>query len=641
MSEPEPAAESNSDTPLARLLSRAWVAALLYLFLTLVMTFPLVIRFRSWVPFGTVDLWQNYWNFWWWKKCLLELHQHPYTTQFLFFPSGASLVFYTHSPFNMLVSLPVNALFGPAAAYNFCVVLGLWLSSLSAYLLLRELGADSRGAFLGGLIFTFFPQHIEQTLEHLNLFSVEFIPLAMLFMLRLARPSGRLAAPNVDAASRRVPGSTTFDWLSIVGLGLCYAANALIDWHLGILLSLALIPLAITLAIKHERPAALFTRDLALAGALAALIVLPGVWPLLRGMINGETFFQKPPEDKGIDPAFLFVPSDHHPLFGALTFGFYEAHRAYRAAGFLCYLGFVPVALAVFALIRRARGAAFWWGLLTASLLLSFGAKLYWVGHAVEGLPLPFSLYARLPVFGLMRIANRFLILTSLALALLAGLGWSALRHKPDWKFALLAALVLFEYLWLPYPMQKVELSPYYAQLAASGAAAATTPGTTPGITPSAQTDKFQPGAVLDIPFTSDGKTVLNMVAQTVHNRKIAGGYLSTRPPEALQAIETDPMLSQLQGIEPKFTGPLDRAHLVDLGFGVAIFHKDRMESEWKTRLSAAAPRDTFTRKSLEHHVPMSDAKFAELREAFTAACGLPIYEDETIIVFDLKRLSH
>jgi hypothetical protein len=54
----------------------------------LALTFPLILRFRSSVPGGSVDLWQNYWNFWWWKKALWGLHQSPFTTQYLFHPTG-------------------------------------------------------------------------------------------------------------------------------------------------------------------------------------------------------------------------------------------------------------------------------------------------------------------------------------------------------------------------------------------------------------------------------------------------------------------------------------------------------------------------------------------------------------------------
>ena len=323
MTEPRNAPTVDSRT--ARWLDLTCAAAGAYLLLTLAMTFPLILNFRSSLPLGTVDLWSNYWNFWWWKQCLLVLHQSPFATQFLFHPDGASLVFHTHSPVNMLVSLPVNVLFGPAAAYNFCVVLALWLSGLGAYLLVKDLTGDARGAFLAGIVFAFFPQHLEQTLEHLNLFSTQFMPLAALFLLRLGRAAG---------------------WRNVAGLGVCYALNALVDWQLGLLLTLLLIPLAVVVLVRRERARERILRDLALAAGLAALLVLPAVWPLIAGMTSGASYFQKAQEAKGIDPVFLFLPSERHPLWGGLTFEFYEQHRAYRAVGFLCYLGFIPVGLA-------------------------------------------------------------------------------------------------------------------------------------------------------------------------------------------------------------------------------------------------------------------------------------------------------
>ncbi len=586
-----------TDSRVASWLDRAGVAAGAYLLLTLAMTFPLILNFRSSLPLGTVDLWSNYWNFWWWKQCLLVLHQTPYATQLLFHPDGASLVFHTHSPVNMLVSLPVNVLFGPAAAYNFCVVLALWLSGFGAYVLVKDLTGEARGAFLAGIVFAFFPQHQEQTLEHLNLFSTQFMPLAVLFLLRLGRAGG---------------------WRNVAGLGLFYALNALVDWHLGLLLTLTLIPLGIAVLIRREREAKRILRDLALAAGFACVLVLPAVWPLIAGLTGGESYFQKAQEAKGIDPVFLFLPSERHPLWGSLTFDYYEQHRAYRAVGFLCYLGFVPVGLAILALVRRQQRAPLWGALFLGSLVLALGAQLTWGGELLERTVLPFALLAELPVLSLMRVANRFLVIASLALAVMVGLGWGALRIKSDARWLLLCALILLEYLWLPYPMQKLELSPFYQQLAASD----------------------RQGAILDIPFTSNGRTVTNMVAQTAHARPIAGGYLATLPPQSLTSIEHDPMLSQLVGLDPKLSGSVDREHLLTLGFDTAILHKDRRRSAWAALRASIDPRDLLRRKVVNHRKPLSNQKFDALRAAFEAACGQAIFEDNQIIVFDLTGVD-
>lgn len=591
MSAQPPLGETNEPSRTAAWLGRSWMAAVLYLALTLVMTFPLVLHFASAVPHGAVDLWQNYWNFWWWEKSLLDLHQHPYWTEYLFHPSGASMVFYTHSTVNMLVSLPVTALFGSAAAYNFCVVLGLWLSGFTMYLLVRELTGEARGAFLAGLVFAFFPQHVEQTLEHLNLFSTQFMPLAVLFLVRLGRAGG---------------------WFNIAGLAVAYALNALTDWHLGILLSLTLVPIAIVLLVRRARPAAHFSRDVGIAAAIAIVLMLPGVWPLIDGLASGEEYFRKGSEDKGIDLLFAFVPSDHHPIWGALTFDFYESRRAYRAAGFLSYLGYVPLGLLIFALLRRTKGGVLWTCIFLGGLVLALGARPYWGGELYENVTLPFAWVSKLPVISLMRVANRWLIIASLGLAVMAGLGWSALRRPADWKFYLLAAAILLEYLWLPYPIQRIELSPYYDRIANSGTK----------------------GAILDIPFTPNGRSVLNMVAQTRHGRPIAGGYLSTLPPKALKAIQEDSELSQLEGLNPKLERPIDWEHLIGLGFEHVIMHKDRSPEGARKLREELEPKDLFRLKALDHHVPIPQEDWDAIRASLEQAAGAPVHEDEAIIVY-------
>ncbi len=575
-------------------VDRAVPTAFAFLALTILMTFPLAFQFRSHVPAGAVDLWQNYWNFWWWKKCLLELHRHPYSTNFLFWPSGAELIFYTHSAFNMIVGLPATILWGPGAAYNFCLLLALWLSGWGAYLLARELTGDGRGAFLAGVVFAYFPQHQDQTLEHLNLFSTQFIPLTLFFFLQVKRAGG---------------------WGNVFGAGICFALNALTDWHLGIFLTLALIPTVVAALIRPPRPRGRLLFDFILAALLATLLTLPLVWSLLGGLIGGDNYFQKLPEDRGIDPTFLFIPTFHHPLWGRFLESYYVKHRAYDAAGFICYLGFVPVGLAIFALIRRQKGAIFWSLFFLGSLLLALGARPWWNGMLIENVALPFAIFAKIPLLSFLRIANRFLILGSLALAVLTALGWQGLREKTDAKFLLLCASILLEYLWTPFPTQKLEISPYYAQMA----------------------EEKRKGAVLDIPFTPDGMTVFNMRAQTIHNRPIAGGYLSTLPPAPRKAIEDDASLSDLVGLDPPLKHPIDANHLRELGFSTIILHKDRAESYAKN----LRPKNLFEGKLMFRIGGISDETFARIRRALEEACGKPVYEDkkdapDPVVVFYL-----
>lgn len=567
---------------------------MLFLLLTVAMTWPLVIEFTSSLPAGSGDVRQNYWNFWWWKKSLLDLHQHPYWTQYLFFPTGVNLIFYTHSVFNMLLALPVTVLLGPGAAYNFCVLFALTLAGWSAYLLVRELTGDARAGILAGIVFTYFPQRIEQTLEHLNLFSIEFIPLALLYFLRVCRQGGRK---------------------DTILFGVFFALSTLCSWHLGLKLLLILLPPSVWQFFRPSRPLRGLLRDWVVAALLATVIVLPAVTPLIvEAYTVEEPYYSKPDANRGIDPVYLVIPPFANPLWGRLVAGAY-LDRAYQSAGFMCYLGFVPLGLAALALARRAQGAGYWAGFGLVTLVLALGSHPYWNGRMYENITLPFALLQHIPVLELMNVANRFLILTSLALGILAALGWTRLRKQTDSRFLVLAGLIVLEYLWLPFPMRETGISPIYQQLKTSA----------------------RQGAILDIPFHQRSRSADDMVAQTVHERPIGGGYHSTFPPEPQRFIEQDPMLSQLVDV-PKLVRPIDRDHLVKLGFDTVVLHKYRMESYRLKLLAQLEPADIMGYKFASVRGGIPDETMNQIRSELTALCGAPEFEDDSIVVFDLTR---
>ena len=582
---------ATEDSKLLRLLSAPYRVLWLYLAAALSMTFPLLLHFRSALPAGSGDVWQNYWNFWWWKTALIELQQSPNHSQYLFHPSGADLIFHTHSPFNMIVGMPVNLLWGGAAAYNFCILLGLWMAGWGMYLLVKDLTQDSRAAFLAGVIFAYFPQHLEQTIEHLNLASVQFLPLTLWFFFR-----------TVAGTAKR----------NVVGLGACFALNALCSWHLGMLLLLLLGFAAVwELARARGGRRRLLIRWGA-AGILAAVLIAPAALPMISEMASGADHFRKPPVDRGIDAAYLAVPSYAHPLWGSWTAEAY-ADRAYHAAGFMSYLGFVPVALACLGLLRRRSGTLFWGCIGLGGLVLALGAHPWWNGVLYENIPLPYAVWPALPGFSMLRVANRFLILTSVGLAVLAGFG-TASAVRGDGKFLLTCGLVIFEYLWAPYPIRNVEISPLYEKLAEAEGG----------------------GAVLDVPFHQRNRTAHNLPAQTVHQRPIAGGYLSTLPPAAEAAIRSQPALADLAGV-PRLERPIDTAQLRALGFDWVVLHKDRRESRRRELTAKLAPGDILEAKRVRRLGGIPDEIFDEIRRQLTAQCGPPFLEDAKIAIFDLR----
>jgi hypothetical protein len=550
------------------------------------MTYPLVLHWRSALPAGAGDLWQNYWNFWWWKKCLLE-GLNPYHSDYLFYPFGVDLIFHTHSVFNQIAAMPVNLLFGEAAAYNFCVLLALSLSGFGGYLFVRELTGDARAGFLAGLVFAYFPQHIEQTLEHLNLFSTQFIPLTLFYALRWTR-------------ARRV--------VDAVAMGLCFGLNVLCGWHLGLKLTLVLIPWALWVLWGSRRAPWVAIRGLTVAAGAGGLLVLPAVLPLIVEIASGAAYYLKGPVPRGIDAAYLLTPTSANPIAEAWVIPAYIV-RAYQASGFICYLGIVALLLGFFAAVKRPRQSAVWTGLFLMTLLLSLGKNPFWDGQIIESITLPFALLAEIPIIANLRVANRFLILTSLALAVLAGLGWTAVPRKPRWLFPVLAGLIVLEYLWLPFPIRAVESSAILAKVAE------------------------RDGAVLDVPFHQRNRTVLNMVAQTTHGRPIAGGYLSTYPPETIEALAGESALSDLAG-SPK--PEIDIDGLMDLGIRTVILHKYRRASYGKAAVAAVEPGDIVGRKNAVRLGGVPDDLFDEIRARLSERFGPPPLEDERHAIFFL-----
>ena len=567
-----------------RRLGRPAFAALACLLLTLLLTWPLPARLGAALPAGAGDLWVNVWNFWWWDVALRG-GVSPWWTPYLFHPGGADLSIHLHSPFNMLLFATP---FGPETAYGLSVLFSTWLSAFGTYLLARDLSGSARAGLVAGLVFAFFPHRLEQTLEHLNLFSTQFLPLTLWAFFRLVRTGGRR-------------------W--VFALAAFFAANALCDWHLGLKLGLLLAVLGVASWLRPVRSRALLARDWVLAGGLAALLVLPAAWPLLRGMASG-TPYQKVAVEKGADLAFLLRPPHRHPLWGSLTQEAYLTRRTNPSAGFVSYLGVVPLALAGVALARRQRGSVLWAGVFLGSLLLALGAHPRFDGRLFEEVTLPFAWLRDAPVLGALRVANRFLTPASLALAVLAALGFVALRPRGDAGFALVVTLVVLDYLWLPYPLREVRPSPLYTLLRDGGPA----------------------GAVLDIPFTASPAAGEYMNAQMVHRRPIAGGYPSVPIPAVFAAIEREPALADLFGFQPSLARPIDRERLAALGFGVVLLHKDRR--------AGTAPRpdepDFPLGEAMRSLGEMPGASFDAARRRLEEACGAPFYEDEDVAAFGL-----
>ena len=198
-------------------------------------------------------------------------------------------------------------------------------------------------------------------------------------------------------------------------------------------------------------------------------------------------------------------------------------------------------------------------------------------------------------------------------MAVLVGFGMAS-TGVGDRRFLLITGLVIFDYLWFPYPIRQVDISPLYEKLAAANG----------------------DGAVLDIPFHQYNRTNHNLAAQTVHQRPISGGYISTTHPAVESAIKKEPALADLSGV-PKLLNPVDSVRLLELGFEWVVLHKERRESYRRKLINLIEAGDIFEAKRIHRLGGIKDETFDEIRRQLIAHSGAPIFEDRRVAVFDLR----
>jgi len=609
--------EMNPEEKLKEPRSRMILAV--YALLAIALTWPLAANLTNHIPGGNNDLFQNYWNLWLWKTSLFEQGASPYSTELLFSGTKTSLAFHTHSPANTLLALPFLLVLGEAAALSFATLCGFILAAFGAYLLTKELLGDWRGAFLAGTVFAFFPQHFEQSLEHLNLASYGAMPLFLLWMVRAIRePSSR----------------------SWIYCGLFFALNCLFAWHNGLLLLPGALALFLNELRKRPRERKLVITGASIAALVAILACLPFASAMLSELVSGTGSPTKPQVNKPLDLAFLAIPSAQHPLFGSLVSGIHDQYRSYNSVGFTAYLGLATILLAMSTLFFRFKrrdsfdsfrndsprlSLRFWSFFALFFLLLGLGAELRFL-KTDTGLPLPFALFRELPGFSSLRVANRFLVPAMLGISVLAGAGaclWLRDSVRPKRLLGIFIAAVILDFLWVPYPTRELP-RPEWTLAAA----------------------KAPEGALLNIPGGYRARAAEDMYLQTLHGRPITGGYVSVTPPHVKGLLERHPFLRSIFEAEHSRTYPEEPIPALEglnalfsdesIGIGVVVLHTNRSYEELKAKRDAASG----LAEKLDFNPAKGNlrAKLDECGEALRTLWGKPLYKDDQVEVYGRPR---
>ncbi len=515
------------------------IVFIIYLAISLVMFWNITTGFSTRVPNGGGDVYQSMWGLWWVPYSIFTLHQSPYYTNYLFYPIGANLVSETMSPLAGILTAPIQAFAGIASTYNFLFFLSFALGGLFMFMLSRYLVKNDYAAFIAGLIFAFSPMHIAQSYSHLQWTTMEFMPLFVLFFLMMLREKKALYS---------ICAAISFVLLTFAG-----------DIEQGIMMAaFAIVSILIFLVI--EKKDILNKRFITNLGIFAVAVLLIGSPFFVPIVIGAGSSISSASQLSNIahnmlysdNLASFFLPSYYNGIFHNLSLGYLNSvyGTSYQGVSYspditekVSYIGYSVLFLIAFALYHehrknRLRDVSYWIAIGVVFFLLAIGPNIQ-IGSFSTGIPTLYSLYRIIPGFKFVREPGRFDAVITIALAVLAAIGFDHLsKSKYNLGSSLALAvvftiLILIEYNGMP--------------LSASFAKSLTTSATIPS-----QYSQISGIAgnlsVLELPALPNLTTGsflypgISMYYQTAFKKPIVGGYTTRTNSTQEQLVQNIPL---------------------------------------------------------------------------------------------------
>lgn len=331
----------------------------------------------------------------------------------------------------------------PIAAYNLIVLLTFPLAAWFAYLLARELTGSRAGAAVAAFVFAFAPVHVAHAAYHPHIAQVQWIPLYFLALWRCVH----------GVTLRRILGL-------LAAAAVAVLAN---DYHVLLLAPITPIAAVLFWYAPANDGARGRVRDLV---ATMALLVVPSVvaYAWLRRAVPSAFAITAARDDLFRYSArwwSYLVPPANHPLAGT------GAGAVWTNAGIgdglleqQVFVGVSVIALSIVALVHRNSRVAR--RTLVALAAIAALAVLCSLSPERRVFGITFVrpsalLYVLMPMF---RSYARFAVIVQLALAVLAGVGASALWRTPRTRVFAVALLLLLVVEYAPVPAASRDVLP-------------------------------------------------------------------------------------------------------------------------------------------------------------------------------------
>jgi hypothetical protein len=532
------------------------------------------------------------WNQWVFQYEALVEHHNPLTTeQILSLTQRVDLSQHNYTAFLNLLALPLQPWLGVVTTFNLVFLAATVITAVAAYALARRVTqATRREAWLAGLAFAWSPVLVARSTGHFSL--VAAAPLAC-FILCLI---------NADRSQR--PRDAMLAGLSMAWAGFCdvyyaiycvmiaagyvisrlvrvrwtarvapaswrWALNLLIVSIAGLVVSLLLgrggrlsllgvpvsirglyTPVFLLTALCMARVAmqwrphllpqhvwsgaavrTVIVGVLACAGPLAPVLYGLGERIIDGRYVDPPTLWRSSP--RGVDVLALVSPNPSHAAVR-----WFDDRQSADGAVFVEYtaaLSLVTLAIVGLAVWRAGFRPRTGWVLLTVGFAaLSLGPFLYVAGINTY-VPGPWALLRYVPVIGAARTPTRFAVVAALGLAILLAAALAALGRRYPQRRSLIGAVaglcLVLELAPAPRTLFSAEIPSIYHRIAADP----------------------RPVRVLQLPFgVRDGVSSTGnfsahyLYYQTLHGKKLIGGYLSRISSKRLGEVRAQPTLDAL-----------------------------------------------------------------------------------------------
>ncbi|MBE7550202.1 MAG: hypothetical protein HS126_03890 [Anaerolineales bacterium] len=566
-----------------------------YFLLAIILTWPTFLHLTTHLPGDGGDDPALAWNLWWVKYALLNTGQNPFQTDFMFYPLGINLAFYTLTVLNAITALPLTLNFGVVTASNLHLFFTFAAGGYGAFLLARYVLATadrrvrslpvgpptavskSRGevsplppsppaplllwtcAPLAGLFYAFASSKLFYVaLGQFNIASSHWIPFAVLYILRTRRDPHHLKNAFMAGLFLTLQAWAELTYASFLLIFIAlYWLYSILDFRFSILdyKKLSTIRHPPFPILPHLRAALIlgFTFVLGLSPILVQM--LPDLQAEGDFLVEGGGFA----DAFSADLLGFVIPTMHQPVLGNLI-----SQTSIQAVdkGQHIYLGFVLLGLLLVALFTGFRRAELRFWLVAALIfaLLCLGPVIAINGYST-GLPGPFSLLQSLPFFKGNRYPSRYSVMLLLSLSVIAAFAlvqigqWAqrqpSANRRPSSIFYLLSSILtllfLFEHLAIPLPQSDVRVPAAYQAIAADP-------------------EDF---AVLDIPFAwRNGFRITGALTtqfmfgqfyQTAHQKRLLQGNTSRNPEFKFQYFTNAPVINSLLALETGHPLPPER----------------------------------------------------------------------------------